>query len=68
MQKLDTLAADFPDTYKLTGEDEVSKTYSFSKSHVSYRKPIAVSTQQGKRARQMMIMKNMAKGVSVEFT
>ncbi len=26
------LVADFPDTYKLTGQDEVSKTYSFPKS------------------------------------
>ncbi len=39
MRKLDTLVADFPDIYKLTGQDEVSKTYSFPKSYVSYRKP-----------------------------
>ena len=26
MRKLDTLVADFPDTYKLIGRDEVSKT------------------------------------------
>ena len=32
MRKLDTLVVDFPDTYKLTGQDEVSKTYSFPKS------------------------------------
>lgn len=31
MRKLDTLVADFPDIYKLTGQDEVSKTYSFPK-------------------------------------
>ena len=46
IRKLDTLVADFPDTYKLIGQDEVSKTYSFPKSHVSYRKPRAVSTEQ----------------------
>ncbi len=46
MRKLDTLAADFPDTYNLIGQDEVSKTYSFPKSYVSYRKPRAVSTEQ----------------------
>ena len=55
MRKLDTLVAEYPDTYKLTEQDEVSKTYSFPKSHVSYRKPRAVSTEQRERARQMMI-------------
>ena len=60
MRKLDTLVADFPDTYRLTGQDKVSKTYSFPKSHVSYRKPRAVSTEQRERARQMMIAKNRA--------
>ncbi len=62
MRKLDTLVADFPDIYKLTGQDEVSKTYSFPKSYVSYRKPRTVSTEQRERARQMMIAKNKAKG------
>jgi len=61
MRKLDTLAADFPDTYSLMGQDEVSKTYSFPKSYVSYRKPRAVSTEQRKRARQMMIERNRGK-------
>jgi len=55
MRKLDTLVADYPDTYKLTGQDDISKTYSFPKSYVSYRKPRAVSTGQMERARQMMI-------------
>ncbi len=63
MRKLNTLVADFPDTYSLTAQDEVSKTYSFPKSYVSYRKPRAVSTEQRERARQMMIAKNRAKGV-----
>lgn len=27
MRKIDTLVADFPDIYKLTGQDEVSKTF-----------------------------------------
>ena len=61
VRKLDTLVADYPDTYKLTGQDEVSKTYSFPKSHVSYRKPRAVSTEQRERARQMMIERNKGK-------
>lgn len=63
MRKLDTLAADFPDTYTLIGQDEISKTYSFPKSYVSYRKPRAVSTEQRERARQMMITKNKTKKV-----
>ena len=44
MRKLDTLVADFPDTYKLVEQDEVSKTYSFPKAYVSYRKPRNLST------------------------
>ncbi len=60
MRKLDTLVADFPNTYKMIKQDEVSKTYSFPKSHVSYRKPRAVSTEQRERARQMMIKRNKA--------
>ena len=39
MRKLDTLVADYPDTYKLTGQNGILKTYSFPKSHFSYRKP-----------------------------
>ncbi len=62
MRKLDTLVADFPDICKLTEQDEVSKTYSFPKSHVNYRKPRTVSTEQRERARQMMIAKNKSKG------
>lgn len=56
-----TLVADFPDTYKLTGQDEISKTYSFPKSYVSYRKPRIVSTEQRERTRQMMIELNKEK-------
>ena len=67
MRKLDTLVADFPDTYKLTGQDEVSKTYSFPKSHVSYRKPRAVSTEQREQARQMMIERNKGKNIKDFF-
>jgi len=63
MRKLNTLVANFPDTYKLTGQDEVSKIYFFPKSYISYRKPKAVSTEQRKRAKQMVIANNKAKGV-----
>ncbi len=63
MRKMDTLVADFPDTYKLIEQDEVSKTYSFPKSYVSYRKPRTVSKEQRERAGQMIIAKNNAKEV-----
>ena len=63
MRKLDSLAVDFPDTYKLLEQDEVSKTYSFPKSYVSYRKPRKVSTEQRERARQIMIRRNKDKEV-----
>ena len=52
----------FPAMYKLTGQDEIFKTYFFPKSYVSYRKPRAVSTGQRERARQMMIGQNRAIG------
>ena len=63
MRKLDTLVADFPDTYKLIEQDEVAKAYSFPKLYVSYRKPRAVSKEQREQARQMMIAKNSTKEV-----
>lgn len=61
MRKLDTLVAGFPNTYSLIGQDEVSKTYFFSESYISYRKPRAISTEQKERARQMMIKRNKTK-------
>ena len=61
VRKLDTLVADYPDTYKLTGQDELSKTYSFPKLYVSYRKPRIVSVEQRERAKQMMIERNKGK-------
>ena len=54
MRKLDTLVADFPDTYKLMSNDEVSKTYSFPKSYISYRKPRKLSDEQREKARKQM--------------
>ena len=59
MRKLDTLVADFPDTYSLIGQDEVSKTYSFPKSHVSYRKPRKLSEEQRKKAQEQMMKINI---------
>lgn len=61
MRKLDTLVANFPDTYKLVKQDEVSKTYSFPKSFVSYRKPRAVSMEQREQARKKIGLINSKK-------
>jgi len=54
MRKLDMLVADFPGTYKLTGQDGISKTYSFPKSYVSYRKPRKLDREQRELARERM--------------
>ena len=54
MRKLDTLVADFPDTYSLTEQDEVSKTYSFPKAYIVYRKPRKLSEEQREKARKHM--------------
>ena len=59
MRKLDTLVADFPDTYSLTEQDEVSKTYSFPKSYISDRKPRKLSIEQRKQAQERMNKINM---------
>ena len=60
MRKLDTLVADYPDTYKLTGQDEVSKTYSFPKAYVSYRRPRKISDEQRLQAKKRMQEINLA--------
>lgn len=45
----------------VTEQDEISKTYSFPKSYVSYCKPKRINIEQRELARQMMIAKNKAK-------
>lgn len=52
MRKLDTLVADFPSVYNLMEQDEVSKTYSFPKSYVSYCRPRKLSEEQRKQAQE----------------
>ena len=60
IRKLDTLVADFPDIYKLTGQDDISKTYSLPKSYVNYRKPRRISKEQREQAREMMLKINLS--------
>lgn len=54
MRKLDRLVAEFPDTYKLTGQTDIDKTYSMPKLYVSYRKPRKLSDEQREQARLRM--------------
>lgn len=54
MRKLDTLVVNFPDTYTFIRQDEVSGTYSFPKSYISYRKPRRLSVEQREKARERM--------------
>ena len=58
MRKLDRLAADFPDTYKLIGQTDIDKTYSMPKSYVTYRKPRKISDEQREQAREQMLKIN----------
>ena len=60
MRKLDTLVDEFPDIYKLTGQDKISKTYSFPKSYVNYRKPRRIRKEQRDQAREMMLKMNLS--------
>ncbi len=60
MRKLDTLVDEFPDIYRLTGQDKISKTYSFPKSYVNYRKPRRISKEQREQAREMMLKMNLS--------
>lgn len=54
MRKLDTLVIEFPEVYRLVGETDIDKTYSMSKSCVSYRKPRRLSIEQRERAKVRM--------------
>ena len=54
MRRLDQLAADYPEIYKLVKQTDIDKTYSVPKSYISYRKPRAVSVDQREKARQRM--------------
>ncbi len=60
MRKLDTLVADFPNTYSLMEQDEVSKTYSFPKSYVSYCKPRVISEVQRELGKENDVKINLS--------
>lgn len=52
MRRLDQLATDYPEIYKLVKQTDIDKTYSVPKSYISYRKPRAVTAEQREKARQ----------------
>ncbi len=54
MRRLDQLAADYPEIYKLVKQTDINKTYSVPKSYISYRKPRAVNADQREKARRRM--------------
>ena len=53
-RKLDTLARSYPDIYRIVSEDDVSKTYTMPKTHVTYRKPRILTEDKREQARNMM--------------
>ena len=49
IRRLDSLCAEFPDTYKLKKQDEISKTYTVPKDYITFRKPRVISERQRER-------------------
>lgn len=54
IRQMDNLVKRFPDVYKQIRETSIDKTYSFSKSCVSYRKPRQISEAKREQAREQM--------------
>lgn len=61
IRKLDKLVAKYPDAYKVIREDDVSKTYQFSKKLVSFRNPPKVYTEEEKEIARQQFAKNLMK-------
>lgn len=54
MRQLDTLVTEYPDIFKYIGETDIDKTYSMSKSRISYSKPRRISEVKRQQARGAM--------------
>lgn len=54
MRNLDALVTGYPDTFKCTKVNDISKTYEMPKSAVTYRKPRRLSKKQRERARERL--------------
>jgi hypothetical protein len=49
IRRLDSLCTEFPDTYKLKKQGEISKNYTVPKEYITFRKPRVISEQQRER-------------------
>ena len=54
MRRLDALVKKYPESYRIVSADGISKTYTMSKTYVSYRKPRNISETQREQARHKM--------------
>ncbi len=54
IRNLDMLVIDYPDTFRCTKVNDISKTYEMPKSAVTYRKPRRLSKEQREAARERM--------------
>lgn len=59
MRRIDALVIEFPDVYRLVSETDIDKTYSMSKSCITYRKPRKISERKREQKREMMRKINM---------
>lgn len=61
MRRLDALAADYPEHYRITAKTEVSKTYSCDKKLITLRKPRKENEAHREWARERMRQRNLRK-------
>ncbi len=61
MRRLDALAAAYPEHYRLTGQTEVSKTYSCDKKLITLRKPRKQNEAHREWASERMRQHNLRK-------
>lgn len=65
MRKLDALAAAYPEHYRLTGQTEVSKTYSCDKKLITLRKPRKQNEAHREWASERMRQQNLRKKAGI---
>ena len=65
MRKLDALAAAYPEHYRVTGQTEVSKTYSCDKKLITLRKPRKQNEAHREWASERMRQQNLRKKTGI---
>ncbi len=65
MRRLDALAEAYPEHYRLTGQTEVSKTYSCDKKLITMRKPRKQNEAHREWASERMRQQNLRKKAGV---